>query len=299
MHARSTGIVGKDIVLVIANLQQGGAERQLCILANGLARRGSSVTIVVYRVRCNPKDLFYKTMLDDVVELTIVRARGRLRRVLGVVRELVNRKAHAVIAYLPFPSLISEVTRMLGRRFTLVVSERSWNPGKRFELVRYGFHRVADAVVSNSYAQRERIRSVNSVVAEKTVVIRNAIDLEVFYPALSVRVAYRRKLRILVLARVVEEKNPIGLLSALYEVRKKFDLDVRVDWYGALSSVGWRLFAPNRRAYGDRLAAQILALGMQEMFLLHAPVADVVSLYHDCERGLFAFVRGGMLELYL
>ena len=284
MHFLTKGVPEeRDTLLVISNLQQGGAERQLCMLANGLARRGMGVVVLVFSVRCREKDLFYKALLHESVELTVVGGTLRLGRGIGVVREIIGRRPYAVIAFLPIPSLICEFTRLIGRHFTLLVSERSWNPNKRFELVRYWFHCLADAVVSNSYAQQERIRSINSAVAAKTVVIRNAIDLETFKPAVQKVGREGGRLRVLVLARIVEEKNPIGLLQALYEVGRRTELDVRVDWYGALSSSGWRLFAPNRKAYGERLLGHIGDLGMAERFRLHSPRSDVTSLYRNCD----------------
>ena len=223
-------------------------------------------------------------MLDGAVELCVIGVRSRARRVLVVVRGIIIRNPRFVVAFLPIPSLICELSKLVRRRFVLVVSERSWNPRKRFEAIRFWFHRMADSVVSNSYAQCERIRSVSPALGAKAVVIPNAIDLDKFRPAGTQEFGDVASLRILVLARVVEEKNPIGLLRAVAEIRRRYEhYDVCVDWYGARSSVGWRLFGPNRQAYCELLCRSIVELDMSGKFRLHSARADVLTLYHQCD----------------
>ena len=283
--------MGFPIVMVISRLHPGGAERQFCMLASGLARRGFDVSVLTYRTGS-----FYDYLLDKDVSLSIqrIRSRSRVGIVWGMRRAIRKRRPAAVIAFLPKPSILAEVAGMPRRNFAVIVSERSWNPYRRLESLRYFFHRFADVVVSNSYAQQCRLQCVAGHLAGRTRVIVNGVDLERFKPSDRVHRTATRRLRILVLARVVHEKNPLALLNAIAIISREHPYcDAVVDWFGAKPTKGKSAYSPDRMGYYRRVHQAIGDLQLRDRFRLHAEFKDVTRLYHSADVACLPSVAEG------
>ena len=272
--------------LVIDVLSSGGAQRQLCMLAEGLKRRGHDVAVLVYW----SGDFFAGQLEDAGVPIVRVSARTRPHLVYGVRRAIGEMRPDVVVAFLPGPSLLMELAGLAKRGFALIVSERNLDPprigmGRRLRL---NLHRLADAVVANSHAQHDRIGKVAPYLVGRTSAITNGVDLRRFAPAEPPRRMEPGRLRLLVLARPVAQKNPFGLLEAAEIVRRERpDIDWSIDWYGdpgipvARDGQRWaRRGRSNHQTYFDRFMAEIERRSLQERFRWHPPYHDVVSLYH-------------------
>ena len=277
------------VTLVIDDLSSGGAERQLCMLAEGLKRRGHDVAVLVYW----SGDFFAGQLEDAGVPIVRVSARNRPHLVYCVRRAIGEMRPDVVVAALPGPSLLMELACLPRRGFALVVWEVSLDPprigmGRRLRL---NLHRLADAVVANSHAQHDRIGKVAPYLAGRTSAITNGVDLRHFAPAESPRGMEPGRLRLLVLARPSAEKNPFGLLEAAEIVqRERPDIDWSIDWYGdpGIQMAGdgrrWaRSEQSHREAYFNSFMAEIESLSLQERFRWHPPHHDVVSLYHAAD----------------
>ena len=193
--------------LVIDVLSSGGAQRQLCMLAEGLKRRGHDVAVLVYW----SGDFFARQLEDAGVPIVRVSARNRPHLVYRVRRAIGETRPEVVVAFLPGPSLLMELAGLPKRGFALIVSERNLDPprigmGRRLRL---NLHRLADAVVANSHAQHDRIRKAAPYLAGRTSAITNGVDLQFFAPAESPRRMEPGRLRLLVLARPVSAEEPL------------------------------------------------------------------------------------------
>ena len=279
----------RRVTLVIDQLEAGGAQRQLYLLANGLKQRGCEVAVLVFR----PRGFFADVFARAGISCSYVRSRNLLETVYGM-RAAVRRSApDAVIAYLPGASALAELASRPRRRFVVVVSERKLNP-RSGEQIRYRLHRLADAVVCNSHAQQQHLRTIAPYLDARTVVIVNGVDVQGFRPrqidSLDARRQTARSLRLLTLGRLKPQKNPLGLLEALVIVRKERPtLDVTVDWYGdypdATNARGlWR----KRASQSDEVFRRALEQGvaepaLEQRFRLHAARHDVLGLYHAAD----------------
>lgn len=94
-------------------------------------------------------------------------------------------RADAVIAFQEAPSFYAEVASLVGRRWQLIVSERSAIPldqsGLAFRAIRR-MHVTADVVTTNSHANRRLIEDVVPALRDRVVTVYNAVDLERFAP---------------------------------------------------------------------------------------------------------------------
>lgn len=269
------------VTLVIDDLGPGGAQRQLAQLAAGLRRRGHEVVVLTYR----RGDFFAGALAEAGVPMVRAPSRNRLHLAFAM-RAAIRRSApDAVLAFLPGPSALAELAGLPRRRFAVAASElvldtSGWSPRRA---LRYALHRLADAVVSNSHAQRERMLELAPVLAGRASVIVNGTDTERFAPGDPPDGSAPGRLRLLVPARIRPQKNPLGLLQALDLLRREQpELDITVDWYGE-ATTGESVRNARRAAWRRALEEEIARRELGDRFRLREPVEDVVPLYHAAD----------------
>lgn len=279
----------RRVVLVIDELNSGGAQRDLARLAAGLAAAGYETSVLAYW----PGDFFASDLAKAGVPVTHLRSRNRLHLIWAMRRAIRRSRPDVVISFLRGSNALAELAALPRRNFALIALELNLdtqgNGIKR--AVRYALHRVADAVVANSHAQRERIDEIAPFLSDRTSVIVNGVDLQAFAPPAFPPPARSGQLRLLALARVQPQKNPFALLEALSLLREKAPaLDVSVDWHGDRVAAGdggaskWARARRRRRAeYAERLDREVARLGLQDRFRLRPTERDVVSLYHAAD----------------
>ena len=224
------------LVLFTDNLGSGGAQRQLCLLASAFQRFGHEVSVLTYNVPTGEDANFFGPSLDSsgIVQVRL-RPVHRWQRPIELAQVLAHLAPDAVLAFQEAASLYAELAGLLGRRWGLVVSERSAVPGGQKGLSRWIrlFHGIADAVISNSEANRRLIIQSWPRLGSKTQVIYNAVDLQHFRPAarLAVAPATRdRRLQLVVMARHEREKNIQNVLEAMLLLRGRVAVCLR--WHG-------------------------------------------------------------------
>ena len=276
--------------MVIDHLEPGGAQRQFCLLANSLRRVNFQVEVFTLRA-----DSFFKHLLagDPPIQVNHLAARTRIRLYLGLRRWLRRFRPAAVVSFLSWPNLLVELSGIPRRSFCIIVSERNTDrsaPGFRRRF-RYALHRLADAVVSNSYSQARLITRIDRLLKARTTVIPNAVDTNYFRPPKRKMNSHTSTIHILVLARFAPQKNPLRLVEAVSVLRcRRPDLLIYVDWYGklptsAVASVPRWDLATNQRAvaYYRSVKAAISAHALEKRFRIHGPLADVRPLYHQSD----------------
>ena len=269
------------VALVIDDLGPGGAQRQLTLLAAGLRRRGHEISVLTYR----RGDFFAGALADAGVPVVRVSSRNRPHLAFAMRAAIRRSDPDAVLAFLPGPSALAEVACLPRRRFAVVASElvldlSGWSPRR---VLRYALHRLADAVVSNSHAQRERMLELAPALAGRTSVIVNGIDTERFAPGDPPDGSAPGRLWLLVPARIRPQKNPLGLLEAMDILRRERpDLDITVDWHGE-ATTGESARNARRAAWRRALEEEIARRSLGDRFRLRAPVEDVVPLYRAAD----------------
>ncbi len=172
--------------------------------------------------------------------------------------------------------MLVELAGLPRRSFAFVAREAALDitgPSLRRAL-RYRFHLLADAVVSNSHAQYRRMLELAPRLRDRARIIVNGVDLERFTPG-SPPPSQPGELRMLVLARFHPQKNPLGLMEAVEIVRREQPwLEVRVDWHGDQ----WK-----REGYYAQLEEAIARKSLGGAFRLRPAAKDVERLYHGSD----------------
>ena len=275
--------------LVIDQLNSGGAQRDLARLASGLAAANYEVTVLTYW----PGDFFASELAEAGVPVERVRSRNRLHLIYAMRRAIRRSRPDVVLSFLRGANVLAELAGLPWRTFAVIALELNLDTQRKSlrRSARYALHRLADAVVANSHAQRERMSKIAPFLADRTSVIVNGVDLSVFAPPPSPPPARNGQLRLLALARLQPQKNPFGLLEAVNILRKEEPaLDVTVDWHGDRVTTGDRRASKWARSrqrghteYAERFDDAVERLGLRDRFRLRPASPDVLSLYHAAD----------------
>lgn len=266
------------MICLIDSLNSGGAQRQICMLAILLKKRGFDPQVVTY----HDIDFFGHMLKEYRVPFKTVSSKNKFQRILSLRNSIQEIQPDVVISFLNIPSLIAEVCSLPLRKHKLIVSERNTEPSGLTikSLLRFMCHNFADAVVSNSQAKSKFMINAAPWLKNKIYTINNCVDLEKFSPLPATVSSKDESVQLLVLGRLEPQKNPLALLLALEQLREKNqNLKVVVDWYGNnFFSNG----QPTRKSWlFFDLQQKISETGLQDIFRIHEPQENVVKLYRN------------------
>lgn len=217
----------KRILCITENLGSGGAERQLTGLAVLLAQAGYDVKFVTYVRR-----QFYEDYLrqNNINYELIEKARNKFMRVFYLARAIRQFEPDVVISFLPSTSMSVCLTKLLGLRFKLIVSERSHTSGINLRIrLKFLLYRLADYIVTNSYSEADFTRANFPWTGSRLKVITNFIDTERFKP-LSTK-PKNETFQILSVGRIIPCKNILNYIRAIKLVVDSGH-QIKVIWVG-------------------------------------------------------------------
>ena len=215
------------IICLIESLSPGGAERQMVYLASELKKAGNNVEVWTYF----PND-FYLPILQEnnVTYKYIPQATNKIKRIPVLRKKLKGAKPDVVIAYLDTACIVACIIKALGGKFKLIVSERNTTQALTMrERIKFFCYRFADCIVPNSFTQGEFIKRNYPKLSNRIRVITNYIDTDKFIPCNHP--SQKRLLRIIVVGRIMPQKNTIMLMRAIKMLLDK-GIAVNVAWFG-------------------------------------------------------------------
>ena len=264
------------IICLTDSLNSGGAQRQLCMLAVLLKQRGYDVSVLTYH-----KFDFYKPILDGASVLSItVEGANKPARMWAVRQSIRRQNPDIVIAYQETPSLFAELAGLPRRDFALIVSERNSDLYQNLGTKRrFFFHRLANAVVCNSFTQTRFIAKTAPWLTKRTTTIINCVDTHKFRPASVQAPVDNGPISILVIGNFRPQKNPLALVEAMRIVNQKLPNRVRVDWYG---NIWLKNGSPTKDSVLYlKVQNSIKNNNLDDVFRLHDFVTDIIPLYQS------------------
>lgn len=263
------------ILMHIDSFGSGGAQRQIVILALGLASRGNHVEFNTYI----DLDHFRSTVKEAGIPIRTRQKRSRFS--LAPVRDLIaharDMKADAIIAFLRVPAVHAELAGLFLPGCTILVSERASVPNEplpwKFVLLQQ-FHRLADLVTVNSSDARKKMAAAFPWIDGKLSHVLNGYDLG--------QVCQRdgkigETLTLLVLASVNRNKNALCLAKALRICVQDLALPVRVKWAGEPT------LSNGACAEKEATDSFLEEHGLTDYWTWLGLVDDTASLFEECD----------------
>ncbi len=265
----------KNVLLFIDSLENGGAQRQIVVLANVLHLRGYQVNLLTYY----PGDQLSQFLVSDRIRRTTLPRHSKydFSYFLRLYRYFRKEHPDCVISYLSTPNFWARLAGHLARVPRIITSERNINLAQR-HLAALGERLLAplsDAIVVNSHEGRQRLIELG--IADTNLhVIYNGVDCSHFsrQPADAsngLRTSMgidRDELLILLPGRMEAQKNHRLLVTALLRMDPR-NARIRVAFAGNEFDTGIK----------HEITARIAAGGATDQFLFLGPRADMPLLY--------------------
>ena len=233
-----TDSLPKSVLFVIGSLNKGGAESQLAMLADGLAKRGVDVSIF-----CLESGGVLQKRIEEsgcrVVSGGFHTAGNRLKRILLLARAFWRLILHTrryrpdvLHAYLPLTNFMGAVAGHIGGVPLVITARRAlgshqdrhplWPPMDRI------VNRLSHRVTVNSQAVADDTMRRDGITAEKMVLIHNGINVAAFQPDSEKRDEIRSQLKlgntdiaIVTVANLIPYKGHAELIEAFSEVSRR------------------------------------------------------------------------------
>jgi len=219
------------ILCFIDSFVSGGAQRQMVLLASGLQALGHRVEMFVYY----PDLDFFCSHVDraGIRVHTVKKQPGFSFRVLLSLVSLLHRERYdAVVSFLGSPNVYAELARLFSPSTKLLVSERNSNKadgGRLPSLLKRALHALASGVISNNHAHADWLER-HFWLRGKVKTIYNGFEIrERTHTVSDIETG---SLRLIAIGRIVEQKNPLGLIRALELFYARHGYVPRVSWVG-------------------------------------------------------------------
>lgn len=262
------------LVLVIADLDCGGAQRVLTRLAGAWADAGRRITVVT--LAGSDRDFF--TLPQGVRRVALNQQQpsaglagalwSNLRRVVALRRTIRDSRAGTVLSFVAGINILTIIaTRGIACR--VVISERNdpsrQSLGQPWDWLRRRVYAWADVVTANS---QSAVASLRRYVPEaKLAFTPNPLDIPDTLPDDTAR-------------------EHVILAAGRLDPQKGFDILLAAFARSRARSAGWRLAVLGEGPLREALAAQAAALGIADQVAWHGVATDPAQHYRRA--GLFA-----------
>lgn len=217
------------VLLLIDNLNSGGAQRQIINLAVGLKRKNIDVVIITYA----KGDHFHEKVIENDIQLRPCIGSSKINTFYRVIKEVKSQDPKIVCAFLFTPSLIALLSKFILKKGKVFVSERftehlmtDWS--KRFCRALYP---MANGIVANSFTQYNTLRKKLPKLKDKIFYIPNSVDLKQFKPT-STRLESEREIRLIGVGRIIEYKNIKVIIHAMRILTYEKNISLKMTWVG-------------------------------------------------------------------
>jgi glycosyltransferase involved in cell wall biosynthesis len=269
---------GLRIALLIRSLNYGGAEMQATVLANGLARLGHVVSLLVFY----PGGPLFERVSSEVT-VRCLEKRGRWD-VIGFLRSLFRvldeEQPDVLCAEMPVANLLACLTRLRSPKLKVIWGVRASDA--RYDWlaqVSYWFEcrfsLCPDLIIANSAAGRHYAVSCGFPDNDRFIVIPNGIDVEHFRPDSRLRGAVRAEWDVgtdETLVGIVARLDPMKDYPNFLEAAAKL---ARREHGVRFVSVG-----PGPEDYAATLRERARGLGLKEKMIWAGPRGDLPAVYN-------------------
>jgi glycosyltransferase involved in cell wall biosynthesis len=270
--------VAPIITLLIDSLGPGGAERQLCMLANGLMGEGYDIRVICYH-----RNPFYEeNLLNSNIPVKIVCWRNGIDKILKVCGFLRKQKSYAVISFLKGANMLNILSLFPYKISKAIVSERNTDslPISLKNKICFFLYKMADAIVVNSRSEFDFLSKNRPRLISKIYLIHNCVDLERFAPRFQISLAGKKQIKFGIFANYSRQKRVDDLILAVKKISEHLrEVVPKFIWHGeykhAFSGNLFHDFELGRRMISE--------YDLEEFFDLRGPTLTPEKAIHEVD----------------
>lgn len=218
---------GKRILCFTTSLSNGGAERQLSILANMLIEKGYNVEFVTFSGE------FDEYQIDPEVKRIRIKQTGNsIKRFWEIYKYFLKVNSNCIISFGARCNFLVLLPLFFRKKIKIIVGERcatfdrqTWYKKLNYRLL----YKRANYIVPNNYTQKFEIENSYSYLIKKTHVITNYTDLDKFVVTVP---PHNETIRIGIFCRYDKQKNYERFAKTIKILKNEFGETFHVDWYG-------------------------------------------------------------------
>lgn len=174
--------------------------------------------------------------LNEHIEVKTIFSKSYLGRILRIRREIRKGWQDVVISFLETPNFLANIASIGKRSWSVITSERNAIEdnfyGTKKKIFKY-FEKFSDFLVCNSYSAQDLWIKHYPRYKNKTRVIHNMVpDFDLPRNDSNYTFSKSKEIKVIVAARVNEDKNPRGLLTAQSIMRPEDREKLIIEWYG-------------------------------------------------------------------
>lgn len=273
----------RSILLFIDSLMNGGAQRQIIVLANALHARGYRVQLLTYY----PGDQLSQFLSSRDITIHLIPRNSRFDTgyLFRLYRFLRTQQPDCIISFLSTPNFWARLAGRLARIPRIITSERNINLSHRPSAARLErlLAPLSNAIVVNSHEGQRRLVALG-IRPETLSVIYNGVDFDHFSRKTVDAIAQQRRelgisdneFLILLPGRMERQKNHLLLVQAALRLINN-NIPIKVAFAGNEFSAEIKQHL-GHLINNSRANCRFLFLGPRsEMALLYS-AADVVVL---------------------
>lgn len=263
----------EKIIFVITGLGLGGAEKQLCLLADEMTQRGHDVLIISLNgeviVTPNNKNI-------KIVKLNMRKNfSGLIAAIFKLSKIITNFNPEIVHAHMFHANVIARLAKLITpKKIKLVCTAHSKNEGGLARMLVYRFTDfLCDITTNVSNEALEAFIEQKAFKKSKSLAVYNGIDTHYFNYNATIRQVVRDKLKIddssiliLSVGRLTEAKDYPNLLNAVKILPEKYKLVI----------IGEGVERHN-------IEKLIVDLHLEQRVKLLGGIMDVVDYYSACD----------------
>lgn len=220
------------ILLVIDNLNSGGAQRQLINLGVGLKDRGYEVHFLVYNRGNHFEEIIEQNHI--LIHRFFKRNKYDLGTLFKMFRFIHKEKYTAICAFLFIPSLYILMYKWLTfSKARVLISERSYySKSKEMRITPFirKLYSFSGVITANSISQTSFLKKRYEHLHKKIFYVPNGLKVEK-YP---VKTSYKAKnaLQVVCVGHVNGNKNAKILIEAINILKQEGAIEIQVKWLG-------------------------------------------------------------------
>lgn len=214
-----------NILFIITGLGTGGAEIQVCNLADEFARKGHNISIVALNGNL-PNSITPQNKNIKIQTLFMKKTIGSFFKTLKKLKQIVQENQFDVVHSHMFHANIMARMLKIICPIKLVCTAHSTNEGGKFRMLLYRItHRFSDLNTNVSQEAVQAFERQKAVPKAGMIAVSNGIDTEIFSPSNNLRETTRKELNItnekylfLNVGRLTQAKDQTNLIQAFEKI---------------------------------------------------------------------------------